>query len=154
MSIALRIGLEHEEGNGPKRATAAALDEFESKFRTKLPESYRHMLAEVNGGIPKMRRVTRGRRTLATLNAFFFLGKPHDSVALDVDWDYENLWDETFIAQASLQKKIVPFANDGAGGLIAFSASGDSVIWIDSSNPHDQIELAPSFDDFVNLLKP
>ena len=75
-------------------------------------------------------------------------------MSLEADWDYENIWDETIIARKILKQNIVPFANDGAGGLISFSASGNSGIWVNSSDPHERMDLASNFDDFVDLLKP
>lgn len=152
MSIAVRIGLKHEVGSGPARATVAALDRFEKVFGVSLPESYRLMLCQVNGGIPRLSRVRRGKLTVARINAFFFLGTPHTKVAVEAGWDYENLWDETMLARARGQATIVPFANDGSSGLFAFKGRGSTVVLIDSSGDQKPLEVAHNYNDFIDML--
>lgn len=152
MSVASRIGLTHEEGNGPARASPAALDKFERRYKVKLPESYRAMLMEVNGGTPKSWRVIRNRRAVSGINAFFFLGRAHDDVSVEQDWDYENLHDETSIAQQTLKMELIPFANDGAGGLFAFLPPRMSVVLVDSANATSLIEIADDFDALIGML--
>ena len=152
MSVVSRIGLKFEEGNGPARASSNALDKFERLYKVKLPESYRAMLMEVNGGTPKAWRVIRNRRAVSGINAFFFLGRAHDDVSMEQDWDYENLFDETAIAQQTLKMGLIPFANDGAGSLFAFLPPKMSVVLVDSADATNLTEIADDFDALIGMM--
>lgn len=152
MHIAALIGLEHEDGCGPRKASRSSLDRFERRFNLRLPAAYREMLSEVNGGIPRLRRFKRRGRVDGVINSFFFLGKENKKVSLEDGWDYENLWDETCIARQMLDLPLVPFANDGEGGLFAFTGNEGGIIWIDSTNRDSRIDLVPSFEELVSQL--
>ena len=152
MSVVSQIGLKHEEGNGPTRASSTALDRFERRYKVKLPASYRAMLMEVNGGTPTAWRVIRNRRAISGINAFFFLGRAHDDVSVDRDWDYENLHDETAIAQQTLKMGLVPFANDGAGSLFAFVPPKMSVVLVDSADATNLTQIADDFDALIGMM--
>jgi hypothetical protein len=153
MSIAIKLGLEHEDGCGPSRAPLKEIQKFEAYFEFTLPSLYRDMLREVNGGLPRLKRVRVNRRILATINAFFFLGEQHQIISDDEGWDHENLWDESIVARRSLRLPMVPFANDGAGGLFTFLADKSGAVFlVDSTNAQNIDLLAEDFQTFVAAL--
>jgi hypothetical protein len=124
------------------------INSFQSRLSAKLPENYVKLLRHSNGGHPELDSIEPVDRpgTRWAVNRFYFLDEDKTSVG--------SLWSAVEKWRKILGEHALPFAADGGGNqfFLDLNMTPPSVkICI-----HDQnfaiVDLAPSFDEFVDRL--
>jgi hypothetical protein len=139
-----------------RRASPQSIDKFEQHFAKELPADYRNFLMAANGGCPAVRRLQllSGYETL--VNAFFFLGRPRKRPPRpNQDWDDENLWDETYVAQGATSNFVIPFGSDPFGDYLVFDyrQKPPTVGLVLHDDGFRVVPVARSFSDLLDMLK-
>jgi hypothetical protein len=151
------LGLKHDAESGvARRASPGSIDKFEQQFARKLPADYRTFLMAMNGGCPAVRRLRLPSGYETVVNAFFFVGRPRKRPPRpNEDWDYENLWDETYVAQRHIGDFVIPFATDPFGDYVVFDYRQKSPT-VGLAVHDDRFSIVPvakAFSELLDMLK-
>lgn len=137
-------------------ADVRALEQIEVYLGRQAPEPYRAWLLETNGGVPENRSLDIGAQCVPV--------KCFDPIKPELEWDISHTLD---IMKGRLPDGCMPIASESFGGVvlldIAFKKYG-TIYYFDSIDGFpwelDELdwslwhEVAPSFEEFCNLLKP
>jgi hypothetical protein len=130
-------------------------NEVEKEIGYKLPESYKHMIKDCDGGWPYYSRFKYydiGLEDIwgAAIATFLKFSSRAREGFMDV---FRN-------PPESFTKGVIAFANTGNGDYICFDYRGDkdnpSVVYWNHECPEDSdiSPLAPSFEEFIDMLEP
>lgn len=121
--------------------TKSLIDDFETHTNFKLPDEFRNIIQQYNGGRPDKRRFDTTNAKERCIKTFLSFN-PEDK---------ENVWFAWNRALAGM----VPFAVDNFGNYIAFDeyAKPNSVIIVFCNHETGKIEfVANDFSEFINKL--
>lgn len=139
----------------PLKAKERAILQFEAAFEVVLPDDYKKFLKTFNGGEPNICRFKFSTNDESWVNAFFGLGRSRKQPPPEsLDWDFNNLWDETHIARRNIGSPIIPFAIDPMGDYLVLDCRKPRgpVFLALHENRYKLIRLAQSFSIFIDNL--
>ena len=126
-----------------------AIAEFERSIGAQLPDDYRRFLLTCNGGEPVDGEFAVNGWGSTVVHVFYGLNTGYK--AYNIDWS-KSVFDDV------LPESIVPIACDPGGYLVCLGvkgvAQGKVYFWDRGEKLDELILLAPSFEDFVDGLKP
>ncbi len=143
--------------------TADELESAEKILGTRLPETYRSFLLEINGGYPSERNVGFPLRSGgSTLNFFYGIG-------MEDEWDDLVFFTQIARERHNMPETLVPIAVDDGGEFICLGVAGDEIGKVyfrendrvpDDPNPKPwarmkgYVRIADSFSEFLASLAP
>jgi hypothetical protein len=129
-------------------ATRRQIEEFETRNGITLPEPYRSFLAETNGGRPLNQEFVVEGWGSSGVSDFYAIGTGN---SFDLDAARDRFLDV-------LPKDVLAIASDPGGNQICLGLNADlagKIFFWDHEDASRQLrEISPSFQSFVNDLKP
>ncbi len=117
------------------------IQEFESDFNYKFPDSFISIVKKYNGGRPeKILFDTEVSNQIAIKSMLSFN-----------EYDKETMWKIAEWNKNELENKYISFAIDNFGNLICFSIQDSSVIFLELESLTIE-KVADNFDVFINSL--
>ena len=127
-------------------ATEAELSSVEKKLRLKLPEAYKQLLRISNGGIPNYSGVTLSAPSPEGASRAIFIGGLRGTAELLKSPGIVKNWEmpkDLILISGNCHHNIALRPSDAGCAVVYYEADSDTVI-----------ELAKSFDDFLEMLEP
>ena len=141
-----------------RQLSATDIDEFESRNRIRLPESYKQFLLKFNGGVPKQDTfpLPSHREGDMDVSVFYDIDGKDEHLQLQRNFDFhkENLLDPAFA-------DLFPIGYDSFGDPICLDLSEErfgAVIFVDmvpiwkDHTAKDIYVIADNFDAFLEML--
>jgi cell wall assembly regulator SMI1 len=140
------------EGGGPINRpppTPEVIAAFEHEFNVSLPQEYVELLRHSNGGHPQADIVVEPQGIEYSnwaVNHFCYLNEDQTG--------FHSLWRTTREWRQVLPEKLIPIAADGGGNpFVLDTSSAPARVLVFDHEDWELIELAPSFEDFINRLE-
>lgn len=118
--------------------SSSEIEDFERQFGEKLPEDYKHFLANYNGAKPAS-NIFRG----------------NESVAVSGFIPFDQLLKEHSLIANEVPEKVIPIAWDSCGNYVCLDLEqAGAVLFWDHEEPDNLTRLAGSFSEFCDMLDP
>jgi hypothetical protein len=148
------LGIRHFGGPPPPSPMPECIAGLEEVIGAALPSSYVSFLMYSNGGWPTAASTfydrTEGSKQEWGVSHFFHLCSGPDSFE-SVLHQYRHRWE-------GAAREILPIADDGNGDLVCLelseSGSGRVIVWVHDDPDLPIVEVADSFEEFIDSLVP